>query len=289
MPSFLNSDCPLREILSRSHCDVALGVHEEFVDIAVTNWLLALLTYPGIDSGSVRNRREFFAAWASTLFFEPSRADDLAGLAPQGADPLAFAQFAVEELKQHERAKAEFFLSSVGGMKTLANANSFEHYCSEFDKHAETRRRIGETMTLLRAASIHHNRELRGGASLSKALDFVFGADGINLPDAMKTWTAWRPVAHFCAAYTYLWNTRITWKDGGFPDGELGHFFQTALDFERWGLSFTSLRAKSALLSVDQLWSVDDGLAQLPNAITKFGPLPPKTLDTLIKRRVPPR
>ncbi len=252
-------------------------------------WLISFMLFPAISAAADRARNAFRAQAGALLI--PTAMDILA---KPGTDAAA-----------NESRAIRFFMTPSGGWGALAGAAGVD-YQRMFDERLPDVITVGKIFCVLRTIAEHHADKLEGGASLGKARDFfvkrdrddVIGiAQSSNTLD--KAWSELKPVAHLCAALTYMRNAGITWADdlaGMSPEKahfyeitaqqraqeKLDLFLRLAANFEVFGVDFRSRGYMAPLLDSDAIWSV--GTDPHPETLS-FPPLDGDLWDRMRKRR----
>jgi hypothetical protein len=192
------------------------------------------------------------------------------------------------------------WLDEVGGERSLAAASSTEHFEALIEKRHQPWILVGTVVIFIRQMAEHHAHEIKGGASVKKALEII---GRLNEPLLFPTnekyrkdaWSMYRPVAHFCAALCLLIHNYIRPLDTDSNSPEFREqlaclfpallfesfeeFLGIAENFQTFGLSQKPPQAKAeTLLRSDELWHLLPGSRMWKRMGIDMQPLPDELL-----------
>ena len=152
----------------------------------------------------------------------------------------------------------------VGGFTAVANARGLQVYNQDINARASDWLTTGLILGLIFRMAVNHP-DLRGGASVNKALHLVEQLKLPQLPhnrkDLLKAWKRYKPVAHFCAAFFYIFNEARAEKPDGVAaeverrlQSEFPTFIAVADAYQRFGRSYAAASSRQPLLDPEKTW-----------------------------------
>jgi hypothetical protein len=149
----------------------------------------------------------------------------------------------------------------MGGMKTSRRAEPYLKQQLIARRQVPSILMVGEMLSDVWTMALHHETELTGGASISKAIA-VLQARGVAASER-TFWSAWgrySPAAHFCAAFAFRYNnadpSRLDEDMKIAFDEELHVTLAIAASFQRFGTSFKPHGADRPLLDPANIWTL---------------------------------
>lgn len=149
----------------------------------------------------------------------------------------------------------------------------------------------GSVVHLVRTMAQYHP-DIRGGPSVGKAMALLerFTEGPAKPPDRQAlraTWTAFKPVAHLCAAFVSLLNEVRRRPDeeqdalaGALFFDMLGILLALGRDYQAFATAYRAPGRQAPLLAADAIWTVPARLA-LPSAKVQTAPFSARTLAAL--------
>jgi hypothetical protein len=183
-------------------------------------------------------------------------------------------------------AMQEHWMAPFGGYTGVANAPGWRTLVDQSGNQALQKwEPTAWIMFYLLTMQRSHSSELRGGASIEKAIYLFTRFHAVrqgsnNRADIMAAWSEMKPVAHLCCALLLLW---IEAKQSS-PDARLSEaidayferfprFLSLARIVQSFGLSFQAHSQRTPLFVHDAVWMIPKRLG-LPKIELNFERLP---------------
>jgi hypothetical protein len=202
-------------------------------------------------------------AWEviAVMFHPDKKAAQRQRISGGAATLLGMADRKTDDKEVRDRALARW--KRAGGFATDSLRDPYLRQQRKAAQQVPSILMVGDMLSDVWAMALHHETELTGGASISKAIILLL-ARGIAVSEktAWTAWTKYSAAAHFCAAFALRYHCadpssldedmKIAF------DEELQVTLAIARSFQRFGTSFKPYGARKPLLDPATIWTLQD-------------------------------
>jgi hypothetical protein len=220
---------------------------------------------------SISARRRWQSALAMTLL----------GMRDKDDEPEALQQ-------------ANTWFKRAGSFKTASQADPYTKQQQAVLRQVPGIVAVGTLLNLAWVLDTHHRDQIAGGASLNKAVA-LYAEFPYLAPMASRTlwkqWDRYKSVAHFCAAFTLVFDEARR-QEASEMDERMKRGFDEELDgtlgvvaaYQRFGTTFSPRATEGTLIDLNGAWLLR-GIE--PDAYFSPPPLPPDMLTFIKRYRAP--
>jgi hypothetical protein len=195
---------------------------------------------------------------------------------------------AVNEIWEESKTEVldRIVIDAKGQLGLLAEAPGLDALVNETEKNVRGWITAGYILFMVFLMDKFHSKELRGGASVSKAVELLENHSGTNIPgnrkDIMNCWSDFKPVSHFGAALNIL---SVAMQGDAGALGNLfneapGRILSIAKVFQEFGLRFKAHGKAASILPDVSTWTIPEDFL-LPTSPLNFEPLSAENLEIL--------
>jgi hypothetical protein len=183
-------------------------------------------------------------------------------------------------------AQVKSWFRRAGGFRTASQSDPYDKQQAAFLRQFPQILAAGTALHLVWAMNLYHQKQLVGGASLSKAIAIIMESSvwSSNLSER-SLWSAWsnyKTAAHLCAAFSSAFHEAFQMplgeRDEGLKiayDQELHVTLALAMAYQKFGSGFRPHGQERPLLDPGEIWLLR-GIN--PDEAFRPPPLPPEML-----------